>query len=177
MDRLTDRDLERDTMFVLVSDHGVFVGEHDFTGKSSEQLFPELIHVPMIVVDPKRRRAGDTSAYYASTHDVAPTVLSMAGVEAPDPMNGVDLSTLFEGKQPPPRSYMYGGYRNSFFLRSDRWALSGLNTPGEFKLFDLKQDPGETRNLASRKPRKVKQLYELVKRNAGGELPYYSGLP
>jgi len=177
LDRLADRELDRDTLFVLVADHGVFVGEHDFTGKSSEQLYPELIHVPMIVVDPKRRRAGETSTYYASTHDVGPTVLSMAGVQAPEAMNGADLSSLFDGKQPPPRSYMYGGYRNSFFLRSDRWALSGLNTPGEFKLFDLKADPGETRNLASRKPRKVKQLYEIVKRNAGGELPYYSGLP
>jgi len=177
MDRLTDRDLERDTMFVLVSDHGVFLGEHGFTGKSSEMLFPELIHVPLIVVDPERRRAGEESTYFATTHDIGPTVLSMAGVEAPQRMDGVDLSTLFDGNQPSPRSYAYGGYKNSFFLRTDRWALSGINEPGKFKLFDLKEDPGETRNLAGRNPRKVRELYEIVKRNAGGELPYYEGLP
>lgn len=177
MDRLTDRDLERDTMFVLVSDHGVFLGEHGFTGKSSEMLFPELIHVPLIVVDPRRRRAGEESTYFASTHDLGPTVLSMAGVEAPQRMDGVDLSSLFDGNQPSPRSYAYGGYKNSFFLRTDRWALSGINEPGKFKLFDLKEDPGETRNLAGRNPRKVRELYEIVKRNAGGELPYYEGLP
>ena len=100
LDRLADRKLDRDTMFVLVSDHGVFLGEHNFTGKSSEMLHPELIHVPMIVVDPKRRRSGDTSTYFASTHDVGPTVLSMAGVEAPERMDGVDLSSLFAGNQP-----------------------------------------------------------------------------
>jgi len=177
LDRLATRDLARDTMFVLVSDHGVFLGEHGFTGKSSEMLFPELIHVPMIVVDPKRRRAGATSPYYASTHDVAPTVLSLAGAEVPDRMDGVDLSTLFDGNQPSPRSYAYGGYKNSFFLRTDRWAMSGINAPGKFQLYDLEADPGETRNLASRNPRKARQLYEIVKRNAGGELPYYGGLP
>lgn len=177
MDRLADRDLDRDTMFVLVSDHGVFVGEHGFTGKSSEMLFPELIQVPMIVVDPARRRAGESSRYFASTHDIGPTVLSMAGVEAPARMNGVDLSSLFDGEQPPRRSYAYGGYKNSFFLRSDRWALSGINKPGEFQLYDLQADPGETRNLARTNPRKVQQLFDLVKQRAGGELPYYGGLP
>ena len=176
LDRLADRKLDRDTMFVLVADHGVFLGEHNFTGKSSEMLHPELIHVPMIVVDPKRRRSGDTSTYFASTHDVGPTVLSMAGVEAPEGMDGVDLSSLFAGNQPSPRPYAYGGYKNSFFLRTDRWAMSGINSPGKFQLYDLKEDPGETRNLAGRNPRKARQLYEVVKRNAGGKLPYYEDL-
>ena len=36
--------------------------------------------VPLIVVDPGRRRAGRSSGYFASTHDVGPTILSMAGV-------------------------------------------------------------------------------------------------
>lgn len=177
LDRLADRQLDRDTMFVLVADHGVFLGEHNFTGKSSEMLHPELIHVPMIVVDPKRRKAGKTSRYFASTHDIGPTVLSLAGVPAPERMNGVDLSSLFDGNQPSPRSYAYGGYKNSFFLRTDRWAMSGLNAPANFQLYDLKADPGEKRNVADRNPRKARQLYEIVKRQAGGELPYYGGLP
>lgn len=177
LDRLADRNLDRDTMFVLVADHGVFLGEHNFTGKSSEMLHPELIHVPMIVVDPKRRRAGKTSRYFSSTHDIGPTVLSMAGVPAPKRMNGVDLSSIFEGNEPSPRSYAYGGYKNSFFLRTDRWAMSGLNAPAKFQLYDLKADPGEKRNVADRNPRKARQLYEIVKRKAGGELPYYGGLP
>ena len=176
LDRLSDRRLDRDTMFVLVSDHGVFVGEHGFTGKSSEMLYPELIQVPLIVVDPKRRRAGQSSPYFASTHDIGPTILSMAGVAAPSRMDGVDLSPLFSGKEPPRRSYAYGGYKNSFFLRSSRWAMSGTNKPGEFKLFDTERDPGETRNLAHSQPRRARQLYEAVKREAGGRLPYYSGL-
>ena len=176
LDRLAERDLDRNTIFVLVSDHGVFLGERGFTGKSSEMLYPELIHVPMIIVDPERRGAGETNDYYASPHDIAPTVLSMAGIEAPARMNGVDLSGVFDGNEPSPRPYAYGGYKNSFFLRTDRWAMSGINEPGLFKLYDLKEDPGETRNLARRNPRKAQQLYEVVKRNAGGELPYYEGL-
>lgn len=177
MNRLAERDLDRDTIFVLVADHGVFVGEHGFTGKSSEMLFPELIHVPLIIVDAERRRAGKKSRYFASTHDIGPTILSMAGVEAPERMNGFDLSPLFDGDRPPRRTYAYGGYKNSFFLRSGRWAMSGINTPGGFQLYDTRRDPGETRNLAYRKPRKARQLYEIVKRNSGGRLPYYEDPP
>jgi arylsulfatase A-like enzyme len=177
LDRLEDRKLDRETMFVLVSDHGVFLGEHDFTGKSSEKLHPELVHTPMVIVDPKRRRAGASTGYFASTHDLAPTILSVAGVETPRRMDGVDLSPLFAGDQPPNRPYAYGGYKNSFFLRSDRWAMSGINRPDDFQLYDLHNDPGETRNLASSEPRTAKRLYEAVKRDAGGELPYYTNLP
>lgn len=177
LDRLHDLSLERDTMFVLVGDHGVFLGEHGYTGKSSERLHPELVHVPMIVVDPKRRRAGTSTGYYATTSDIAPTVLSMAGVEAPGGMNGADLSPLFSGDQPPRRDYAYGGYKNSFFLRTERWAMSGLNQPAEFQLYDLRDDPGELRSVAATQPRKARQLYEIVRREAGGDLPYYTGLP
>jgi arylsulfatase A-like enzyme len=177
LDRLSDRKLDRDTMFVLVSDHGMFLGEHGFTGKSSEMLYPELIHVPMVIVDPRRRRAGQSSSYYASTHDIAPTILSMAGMLPPASMDGADLSSLFSGNAPSARSYAYGGYKNSFFLRTERWALSGINRPGKFKLYDLKDDPGERRNVAARYPRKTRQLFETVKRRAGGELPYYGDLP
>ena len=36
-------------------------------------------------------------------------------------------------------------------------------------------DPGETRNLADLYPSKVRELYGIVLRRAGGRLPYYPG--
>ncbi|CAN5555376.1 hypothetical protein BH20ACT19_BH20ACT19_07970 [soil metagenome] len=177
MDRLHDLKLDRETIIVLTGDHGVFVGERDFSGKSSEQLYPELIQVPLVVVDPDRRAAGEATDYFASLHDIGPTILSMAGVKAPRSMDGVDLSPLLSGGRMPDRPYAYGGYKNSFFIRTDRWALSGVNRHGQLKLYDLKNDPGETRNVAEQRPGTARELQAIVKRRAGGALPYYFDPP
>ena len=101
LDRLHGKDLERETVILLVSDHGVLLGEHGWTGKVQVALYPALINVPFIVVDPRRRHAGRKSDFFASTHDVAPTVLSMADVPVPEAMTGVDLSRPFEAAACP----------------------------------------------------------------------------
>ena len=46
--------LEEDTVVMLVADHGFLLGDHGWSGKISSRLYRELIHVPMILVDPER---------------------------------------------------------------------------------------------------------------------------
>src|SRR5215204_442090 len=175
VDRLHDLDLERETVIALVGDHGILLGEHGWTGKVQTALYPSLTRVPLIVVHPDRRRAGRASEWFASTHDLAPTILSMAGVRRPERMTGVDLSRLMRGRRLPARDYAWGGYSDSFFIRSNRWMLWGFNKPGNFKLFDLSRDPGQFENVAGRHPGIVRSLYEQVLARAGGSLPWYGG--
>jgi arylsulfatase A-like enzyme len=175
IDRLHELDLERETVIALVGDHGILLGEHGWTGKVQTALYPSLIRVPLIVVHPDRRRAGTASEWFASTHDLAPTLLSMAGVRRPGRMTGVDLSRPMRGRRLPERGYAWGGYSDSFFIRSERWILWGLNKPAYFKLFDLKHDPGMYENLAGRRPDLVRSLYGELLARAGGRLPWYGG--
>jgi arylsulfatase A-like enzyme len=175
-DRLHDLNLEHETVVALVSDHGILLGEHGWTGKISTALHPALTRIPMVLVDPARRNAGQVSRWFASTHDLAPTLLSMMGVKAPERMNGVDMSVLFDGKKLPKRDYAYGGYGNSFFIRTRRWAMWARNKPARFHLFDKKRDPGEGTNVAHRHRDVVRHLYGIVRARAGGRLPYYKGL-
>jgi arylsulfatase A-like enzyme len=175
IDRLHELDLERETVIALVGDHGILLGEHGWTGKVQTALYPSLIRVPLIVVHPDRRRAGGASDWFASTHDVAPTLLSMAGVRRPGRMTGVDLSRPMRGRRLPERKYAWGGYSDSFFIRSERWILWGLNKPANFKLFDLERDPGMYENLAGRRPDMVRSLYGRLLTHSGGRLPWYGG--
>jgi arylsulfatase A-like enzyme len=175
IDRLHELDLERETVIALVGDHGILLGEHGWTGKVQTALYPSLIRVPLIVVHPDRRRAGGASDWFASTHDVAPTLLSMAGVRRPGRMTGVDLSRPMRGRRLPERKYAWGGYSDSFFIRSERWILWGLNKPANFKLFDLERDPGMYENLAGRRPDMVRSLYGRLLTRSGGRLPWYGG--
>lgn len=175
IDRLHDLDLERETVIALVGDHGMLLGEHGYTGKVQTALYPTLTRVPLILVHPDRRRAGTASDWFASTHDLAPTILSMAGVQAPGRMTGVDLSRPMRGRKLPEREYAWGGYSDSFFIRSDRWMLWGWNKPGNLKLFDLKRDPGQFDNVADRHPDVVRRLYGKLLARTRGRLPWYGG--
>ncbi len=173
MDSFHELGLDRDTVIVLVSDHGFYLGDYGFTGKIATVLHPALIKTPLIVIDPGRRLAGRTSTYRASTHDVGPTVLSMAGVPVPRGTDGVDLSRLFEGRQPPRRRYSYGGYGNSYFVRTDDWSMYGPNSGGGYHLFDHDKDPGEGRDVAGVHPGTASRLHSVVR----GRLGYLPTFP
>jgi arylsulfatase A-like enzyme len=160
-------------VIALVADHGILLGEHGWTGKISAALYPALTRVPLILVHPHRRRAGQESSWFASTHDVAPTLLSMAGVRRPHRMTGQDLSRPFRGRKLPERDYAYGGYSDSFFIRSHHWALWGLNNGRHFHLYDLRRDPGQFHNVAHLRPDVVNRMYGHVLARAGGRLPFY----
>jgi arylsulfatase A-like enzyme len=165
--------MERPTLVLLVSDHGIFFGERGWTGKISVALHPELTQVPLVIVDPDGRRAGQESAYLASTHDVGPTILSMAGVRVPHAMDGTDLSTLFDHRSPPRRDFAYGGYSDQHYVRTGRWTYMSDNRFERPKLFDVKQDPHEQRDVAAEHPDVVAELQEDLRRRIGGRPPYY----
>lgn len=172
LERLHDLRLDGRTVIVLVADHGYLFGEHGWTAKIASELHPELIQVPLIVVDP-RHPGPRTSGFFASTHDIGPTLLSMAGVRKPRGMNGVDLSALFTGRKLAPRGLAFGGYDNYFYARTDRWALMADNRWRRPRLYDRAADPFELVDVAHRRPRVAQELHRRVLQRVGGPLPYY----
>ena len=173
LDRLHELQLDRETIVVLAADHGIFLGERGWTGKISVALHPELAHVPLVIVHPERRRAGQTTPYRASPHDLGRTLLAMTGVDPPPLMQGINLSRLFRGVQPPRRDYLYGGYANSHYLRSDRWTFFADNRMRNPHLFDRRQDIAELHDVAERYPDVARELHSIVVDHAEGRLPYY----
>ena len=177
LERLDALGLQSNTIVVLTADHGHLLGDHGWTGKSPMVLHPELIQTPLILADPRHRMAGRTTGYFASTHDIAPTLLALSGLRRPDAMNGVNLAPLLGGKAPPARNLAYGGYGNNFFARTSRWALISDNRGLRPRLFDLKADPRERHDVARHHPALVRRLTRHVVARAGGRLPYYRYQP
>jgi arylsulfatase A-like enzyme len=177
LDRLENLGLAGNTLVVLVSDHGVLLGERGWVGKRYSEMHEELTHVPMAMRHPARKAAGRTSNYFASTHDVGPTVLSTLGVDEPRGMNGADLSPLFNGRSPRrKRSYRTAAY-NTYVSASDgRWLLIAGNQREELRLYDRRSDRYERRNVAHRHPKKVHELWGKILRDAGGRLPRFKNV-
>jgi arylsulfatase A-like enzyme len=166
--------LDRNTVIVMLSDHGYLLGERGYTGKVPSQLHPELAQVPFVIIHPDGRAAGSMSAYFASTHDVGPTLLSMVGLGRPRWMEGTDLSPVLAGAEPAERrDFHYGGMYNRFFIRTHDWVLIGDNRGKERTLNDLSADPRELDNVVARHPEVSRELYRTVLDAAGGPLPYY----
>jgi arylsulfatase A-like enzyme len=174
MDGFYETGLDRNTVIVMLSDHGYLLGERGYTGKVPSQLHPELAQVPFVIIHPDGRAAGTVSSYFASTHDVGPTLLSLLGLKPPGWMEGTDLSPALDGAQPAERrEFHYGGMYNRFFIRTDDWVLIGDNRGQERTLNDLRADPRELQNVIRRHPEVSAELYRTVLDAAGGPLPYY----
>jgi arylsulfatase A-like enzyme len=175
LDRIEGFGLSDNTLLLVLSDHGACLGEHDATGKPYWALYPELTDTVFMMRHPGGRGAGNRSDYYASTHDVAPTILSMLGIEKPEQMEGTDLSPIFEGEEPDQRREHFTlGYNDYVWTRDDKYVMFSTNKRKEAKLYDVSEDPEMRNNLAAKHPEMVKRIFsEYVLKDAGGPLPNY----
>jgi hypothetical protein len=142
---LRARGLDRDTLIVLVGDHGQAFGQHP--GNYGHTLFvhEENVRVPFVIVargaiDGPVRVGGLTSQV-----DLAPTVLELLGVPVPGDYQGV--SRL--GGRRPVAYFCTDSSLALVGLREENWKYVYEIEAGRHKLFDLASDPGETVNLAA----------------------------
>ena len=174
IDTLDSSDFAKETLLVVLSDHGVALGEHDATGKPFWALYPELTDIPFMIRHPEGTRGGETSDYYASTHDVAPTILGFLDMEPRSPMDGQDLSVLFGGGQPSERNHFTLGYDEYVWARDDRYVLLSRNDRAQTKLYDLNADPDMNTDIADANPDVARRMFDdYVIGDAGGPLPRY----
>jgi len=156
--KLEEKKLADNTVILFTSDHGFFLGEHGLAGKWL--MYEESIRIPMIVFDPRlpKDQRGQRREELVLSIDVAPTLLTLAGIEPPSVMQGASLTSLYEGNEP-------GSWRTEFLyehlfphatipqsegVRDTRWkyVFYPKSEPPLEQLFDLQEDPHEVTNLA-----------------------------
>ena len=170
----------------LPSDHGGSAGPLR-SGKVS--TFEGGIRVPMILWGPGRVPAGRTCDQLATTMDILPTLAALAGTEPPQDrvIDGQDIQHLFRGdfdQADPDKAFFYYLRVQLQAVRQGQWKLHlprdkepigaapfsinthispedriGFGTP---YLVDLKNDIGETTNVADQNPQVVKRLLALA---------------
>jgi arylsulfatase A-like enzyme len=91
-------DLEKNTLIVIYSDHGMEFFERGTWGQGNSVLTEASSRTPLVVVDPRRAGAGASTRVVRSI-DVAPTLLDLAGLPIPPTMNGVSLRRYIEDPQ------------------------------------------------------------------------------
>lgn len=176
LNKVNDLGLADNTIIYYLSDHGLTLGEHGIIGKSTPRPYSEIHHVPYMIHHPEGRLAGKTSRYFASTHDVARTILSFQGVRAPGLMNGEDLSVLFDGREPTGRPYFTSCYQETWICGNYEWLMISTPDGSRRELYDMVNDPGNDRDLAGTSPEadaKIDELWTVLVNEAGGTLPVF----
>jgi N-acetylglucosamine-6-sulfatase len=147
-----------DTVVVFTSDHGYFYGEHGLN-EERRLAYEETIRIPLLIRYPPRIKAGSAASELVLTIDLAPTVLSLAGLTPPATMEGRSLLPLLTGAARDWRtSFLVEYYSDTVFPRMLNMGYSAVRTERhkliEYRelqnmdeLYDLQADPYEQRNI------------------------------
>jgi arylsulfatase A-like enzyme len=174
--KATDR-----TIVLLTADHGESLGEHDYFFEHGAYLYEPTIRVPLIVVAPNLLPAGRVVETIGRTIDIMPTLLDLAGAPIPDGLQGVSLVPWARGERTTPGPVAYTESGRNFYPENPRQFIGGtagkwrmvrderyklIEIPKDpapiWELYDLKEDPGETRNRIEDLPAEVERLRRVL---------------
>ena len=167
---LEDTGLAERTIVVFVADHGDYMGDHGFLGKGLP--FDGALRVPLIVRGPGVA-PGTAVEDPASTLDIAPTLLDIVGIDAPEGVQGLSVAAALAGGAYPRTAALTENDDDMYPMRARtlttrEWRLTRWAASDDGLLFDRLEDPQELRNryhdpaVADVRRRLEQQLFDEV---------------
>ena len=169
LDFLDQFKLRERTLVVFIGDHGEGLNDH-VEATHGVFIYDNTLHVPLILAGP-RVPPGRIIQQQVRSIDLLPTLAEFLGLSPNPAAQGASLWPLIEhGRSVIGRSANYAYietlYPKTFMnwselrgMRTDRWKFVLAPRP---ELYDLEQDPGETRNVIDRHPAEVNHLQEKM---------------
>jgi arylsulfatase A-like enzyme len=174
IEQLKKQGLDKSTLVLFTSDNG----PHSEGGYQAEMnnsngelrglkrdIYEGGIRVPFIAWWPKHIGAHETSAHVAAHQDLMPTLASIAGAEnrVPQDIDGLSFAPTLLGKPKDQQQheYLYWAFYErggSQAVRSSHWKFVEQPKGTKPQLFDLQEDPGETKDVAQQHPKVVTRL-------------------
>jgi arylsulfatase len=181
MDLVKELGLEERTLFVFTSDNGplydklggtdceFFESAGPLNGRKGS-LFEGGIREPLVVRWKGRIAAGTTSERVTGFEDWLPTLLELTGGTPPQDIDGISFAPTLLGREQSPRPFLYRehqGYGCQQAVRIGDWkgvrAKLKKNPNAPLELYNLKDDIGESKDVAKEHPDIVAQLRKLMK--------------
>lgn len=174
LDTLREQGLADNTAIVVFSDHGEAFGEHKLAGQPlyfhGEALYNEVLHVPLMIYVPGQPPQRITER--ATLMDMAPTVLSLAGVPVPPTFRGRSLAPFVLGQPRPadlpsppvvaellPCTAWQKNERVVLdHLEGADYAVYAKYTDNLRELYNLSDDPTQQKNLVHSEPARATEL-------------------
>ncbi|MDY0296434.1 MAG: sulfatase [Acidobacteriota bacterium] len=157
---------DKDTLIVFTSDHGELIGEHGRIGHG-QAFFQELVRIPLILCGPGIPGGKRLSARV--THlGLSPTLADLMKAKLPEDPMGKSFASLLHSDSRSEGSAYFDAMVNTTKPKwrkwdaglQDQWKLimNRGQTPAEIFLFNLDEDPGESRNVCADFPEVAESL-------------------
>jgi arylsulfatase A-like enzyme len=186
---LTTRGVVDETLIIITSDHGESLGEHGLFGHP-RSLYQTEIHVPLLIIPPKRSRTAAVVAEFVTLRDLPSSVLDLLGLSSGSPFPGRSLGRFWNASSESV-AVEQSGLVFSEESRASPWTNPDqVHSPlargpmvslaeGEHvyirnegshteELYDLRHDPKEERNLAA--VRVMQTTLERMRRRLASEI-------
>jgi arylsulfatase A-like enzyme len=170
LDALKESGHADNTIIMIASDNGYYLGEHKLSDKRS--AYEESLRVPLLIHLPASlAKGGTTSDDMALNIDYAPTILDFAGAKPLPETQGRSLRPILTGKTPDDwrKAFLYEYFKEPGFgsptivaLRTETEKL--ITYPGNdewTEVYDIASDPYELKNLVNDSSRLKKLRAQL----------------
>ena len=194
LDTLQETGLMNSTIILRLADHGEGGLSHGMREKAYT-VYEEMIHIPLIVHNPKLYPEPlETSAFYDHL-DLLPTILDLAGVPDAESYGiGKSIIPVLRDPSQSVQDHTIFSFDDRFFLppstpgghiraiRQGDWTYAvyfGLDGSGlEYELYNIKNDPGQMSNLLYGKPtRDIEQEWARLHKILTDRLVVSANLP
>jgi arylsulfatase A-like enzyme len=156
LDYLDDSGLAENTIVVYTSDQGFYLGEHGWFDKRF--VYDESFKTPLLIRWPNEIKPGTTNDEMVQNLDFAQTFLDLAGITAPDDMQGESLVPLLKGDvESWSREAVYYHYyeypsvhmvkRHYAIVTKEFKLVHFYYDVDEWELYDRLRDPQEMNNV------------------------------
>ena len=180
LDLLKELGIDENTLVIFTSDNGPHKeGGHkpDFFDSNGplrgykRDLYEGGIRVATAAWWPSVIKPGSASSHVGTGWDVLPTFCELAGIPAPEGIDGVSFAPTLRGQKAKQakRDHVYWEFHEQGgkqAVRKGKWKAVRLNVRkkpnGPIELYDLSKDIGETKNLASKHPDGVKEMDRIM---------------
>lgn len=175
--KLRELDLDQDTVVIFSSDNGPHregLNDPDYNDSNGplrgikRDLYEGGIRVPMIVRWPGQSPAGVTSNLPSAFWDIMPTLAEIAGIAAPENINGLSLLPTLTGQSEEQKQHAYlywefhEGKATHQALRMGKWKAIRFDPQGVLELYDLSVDIGEQNNVADAHPEVIAKIKDVL---------------
>jgi iduronate 2-sulfatase len=168
LDELARLHLTDNTIVVLWGDHGWNLGEHTLWCKHS--CYETSMQIPLIVKAPGVAASEQRSELVESI-DLYPSLCELAGLTAPDHLQGRSLVPLLNNAETSWKSAAIGRFNSGDTIRTERFRFSEYTNaqgkPVARMLYDHVADPGENVNIAEAQPDLAETLTTQLREQMG----------